>query len=108
MPSLPRAMIAAVVVPAALGLAGAAFAQEVHIGVGDLSQPAQAAAFDRGLAAATRSICSNLEFDAQYRSRYAACAQSIRDEAMLQLRPEQRAELAAYETEDVKLASRQR
>lgn len=84
-------MIASVI--AASGLATvAAHADAVHIRVGDVSQADGARAFNQRLAAATRSLCGGYALtDLAGRG---ACQAAVRDEALAQLTPNQRAELA--------------
>jgi UrcA family protein len=89
------AALACAVVPL-MALAGAARAEGVRVQVGDLSQPEQAAAFGRNLDAAAQKVCSVYPDGVRHGGTIRLCRQAVRDEAMAQLSPAQRAELAAY------------
>ena len=67
----------------------------MRVKVGDLSQPAQAAAFAQRLDAAAHSLCANSPESLIHSGVVLACKQAVREEALAQLTPTQRAALAA-------------
>jgi UrcA family protein len=89
---------AAVLGALALGLiASGARAEDQRIHVGDLSDPAQVAQFDRDLGRATTQLCG-ARWDHRFdRSGYSACVAAVHDEAMGLLTPIQRQQYAAGE-----------
>jgi UrcA family protein len=87
-----------------LALASSAWAGEVGLKVGDLSQPDQAAAFNHSLQAAEKRICTSFPLDAHYTMNVRNCTESVHDEAMIQLTPAQRDQLAAYDNGQVRVA----
>jgi UrcA family protein len=77
-------------------LASAAQAEGLRVKVGDLSSPAQAAAFSQRLDAAAQKLCRAYPEGIHHKALVQDCTQEVRDEAMRQLAPDQRAQLAAY------------
>jgi UrcA family protein len=78
-----------------IALAGAAHAQDIKVQVGDLSQPAAAARFERHLDVAAKAICASYVRPIDGATRAAACKQAVRAEAMDKLSAAQREQLAA-------------
>jgi UrcA family protein len=78
-----------------LVLANVAQAEELRVKVGDLSQPTQTAAFAQRLDAAARSLCADSADGLIHGDIVMACKQAVREEALAQLTPTQRAALAA-------------
>lgn len=76
--------------------AGAAQAEGLRVKVGDLSSPAQAAAFSHSLDVAAQKLCRAYPEGIHHKALVQDCTQEVRDEAMRQLAPDQRAQLAAY------------
>ena len=84
-------------------LSTAAQAGEQHIKVGNLSQAADVAAFNRGVERAAREICV-YPLDTQHSVNVANCTQAVREEAMDQLNAHQREEVAAFDKGAVQVA----
>ncbi len=104
--SRPFIVAAGLAALSALTLSGAAQAQDqaVHITVGDLSQPAGVAVFHRQLAEAVDTLCGDRwQTHLVNQSGHDACAAAVRDEAVAQLTPENRQELAQAEGVDSKM-----
>ena len=78
-----------------IALAGAAQAQDVRVHVGDLSQPADAARFNRHLDFAANTLCASFVRPIDGARRVAACKEAVREEAMDKLSADQRVQLAA-------------
>ena len=93
--SIVRTLIVSAVALGSIDLAGAASAQEVHIQVGDLSQPAQRTAFDRRVDQASVAFCGTRSDHLGARTGYRNCVSAIREEAMSQLSAVSRAQYAA-------------
>ena len=75
-----------------VALARGAHAQGVTIRVGDLSNPAAAAAFDRQVEHAANKLCADRAIDGL--SRLAACHNAVRAEAMDKLGSAQRTQVS--------------
>lgn len=103
-----RTMIAAAVAGTALAPFAAANAADdgVHVRVGDLSRPEGVAAFDQSLESAARALCWRFPQGIHYKATVQACKDEVRDEAMRQLGPGQRAQLAAYRPSPMAVAGR--
>lgn len=84
-------MISGTIATTGLATAGA-HAEGLRIRVGDVGQADGARAFNQRLAAATRSLCGDISLADL--ARRSACQAAVRDEALAQLSPTQRAELA--------------
>lgn len=76
--------------------ASAAHAEGYRVAVGDLSQPAQADAFNRRVDAVAKMMCTQDSHDLRAAAARAECKQAIRDEVMEKLSPTQREQYAAY------------
>jgi UrcA family protein len=85
-------------------VAGVARAEDQHIQVGDLAQADQLAAFNHSLAKATVNLCGTRWDHMTDRNAYYACVAGVRDEAVSQLSPVQRQQLASAGA--VRVASR--
>ena len=81
-----------------VALAFAAHAQEVRVQYGDLSQPAQAAAFSQRLDAAASTICASYVRPIDGISRLAACKDAVRAEGLAKLDAAQRMQLSQAAT----------
>lgn len=84
-------------------LSTAAQAEEQHIKVGNLSQAADVAAFNRGVERAASEICI-YPLDTLHSANMAKCVEAVREEALDQLNAHQREEIAAYDKGGVRLA----
>ena len=84
-------------------LSTAAQAEEQHIKVGNLTQAAGVAAFNRGVERAAREICI-YPLDTQQSVHFSNCTQAVRQEALEQLNAQQRQDIAAYDKGDVEVA----
>jgi UrcA family protein len=82
-------------VPVVLAAGSAAAQVEYRVKVGDLSQPEQAAAFNRRLDDMASQFCTNESPDVVSRKTLEACRKAVRDEAMSQLTRPQRDQYAA-------------
>ena len=93
-----RAVGVAALALAALPLVAVPFAahaqDEYRIRVGDLTQPAQAAAFNRQIDALAGKMCANYQPGTFALHDEDSCKQQVRDEAMSQLTRNQRIEFA--------------
>ena len=76
--------------------ASAVHAEGYRVSVGDLSQPAQADAFNRRVDAVAELMCAQDSHDLRSAAAKAECKQAIRDEVMEKLSPVQREQYAAY------------
>ena len=105
-----RSRLAALILAAAsvTALAGAARAEEQRIAVGDLSQADAAHAFAHRLDAAARTMCDFYANDASRPAKVAACKVAVRQEALEQLTPVQRAQLQAHADDGARMAAQDR
>ena len=92
-------MIATLAATPVAALATSAYAEDMRVAVGDLSQPGGPHAFYARLDQATRAFCSGIS--PMDLSRANACKVGVREEALAQLSTVQRAQL---ETPDRALA----
>lgn len=90
-----RAAASGLTVLALAAFAGIARAEDQPIQVGDLSQPAQAAAFERSLARATTNLCGSRWDHLFQRNAYRECVAAVHEEALGLLSPTQREQYAA-------------
>jgi len=88
-----------------LAVGGVAKAQDQRIEVGDLSQPAQLAAFNHSLDRAVTNLCGSRWDNISRMSAYRACAAAVREEALDQLSPVHRQQFAAATNPGLRLAS---
>ena len=84
-------------------LSTAAQAEEQHIKIGNLSQAADVAAFNRGVQRAASEICI-YPLDTLHSVNMAKCVQAVREEALDQLNAHQREEIAAFDKGAVQVA----
>ena len=100
--------LAAVSVIGASALASAAQAEDQKIAVGDLSQADAAHSFVNRLDATARNMCDFYADAARRPANVAACKVAVREEALGQLSKTQRAQLAAYADQGVRVAAQDR
>ncbi len=105
---LSAIVLAAAGVLSASVLAGAAQAEDHRIAVGDLSQAGAAHTFMHRLDTTARSMCDVYANDASHAANVADCKVAVRSEALDQLSPAQRAQLAAYTDHGMRMAAQDR
>ena len=105
-----RSRLAALILAATsvTALAGAAQAEDQRIPVGDLSRADAAQAFAQRLDATARTMCDFYANDASRPARLAACKTAVREEALDQLTPVQRAQLQAHADDGMRMAAQDR